>query len=187
MSNFFISYETIDVNDIAGTHKHLMKKHDIVQIPGFIKRTFIVNVLVLGFGISLAIICMSINNQHCMVRSMIIHLNPGELGCYLFIVSMDWFDGSCNNFDDSFGRICVPNKTEDVNLKAFNMIKGINECRCKFSATNSRQKWNNGKCQCDCKIPIRHRAADSPAILVNVPASVIMIVRLANTCKILKV
>ena len=94
-----------------------LKKHDIVQMPGFIKRTFIVNVLVLvGFGISLAIICMSINTQHCMVRSMIIHLNPDEFGCYLFIVGMDRFDGSCNNFDDSFGIICVPNKTEDVNL-----------------------------------------------------------------------
>ena len=129
MSNFFISYETIDVNDIVGTHKHLMKKHDIVQIPGFIKRKFIVNVLVLGFGRLLAIICISINNQHCMVRSMLIHMNPDELRCYLFTVSLGMFDGGCNIFDGSFGRICLPNKIENVYLKVFNMIEGINESK----------------------------------------------------------
>ena len=30
--------------------------------------------------------------------------------------------GSCNTMDDLLGRICVPSKIEDVNLKGFNMI-----------------------------------------------------------------
>ena len=83
---------------------------------------------------------------------MLIYLNPDELRCYLFIVSMDRFDESCNTFDDSFDRICVSNKIEDANLKVFHMIEGINEsrysqnishaCRCTFSGRtyNSRQK-----------------------------------------------
>ena len=29
--------------------------------------------------------------------------------------------------DDPFGRICAPNKINDVNLTIFNMIKGRNE------------------------------------------------------------
>ena len=56
--------------------------------------------------------------------------------------------------EDPSGKICDPNKMEDVNLKVFKMIKGINEpktftknisceCRC--------EKWNNNKCQCECK------------------------------------
>lgn len=30
--------------------------------------------------------------------------------------------GSCNTMDDLLGRICVPSKIEDVNVKGFNMI-----------------------------------------------------------------
>ena len=48
----------------------------------------------------------------------------------------------------------VPNKTEDVNLSIFDMIKGINEtkrltkrisceCKCRF---DGRKLWNNDKC-----------------------------------------
>ena len=34
---------------------------------------------------------------------------------------------SCNILDDISRRICVPNKTENVNLSVLNMIIGINE------------------------------------------------------------
>ena len=34
---------------------------------------------------------------------------------------------SCNILDDISGRICAPNKTENVNLSVLNMIIGINE------------------------------------------------------------
>ena len=43
------------------------------------------------------------------------------------MVSLDECDGSCNSLDDLSSRICVPNKTEDVNLDVFNIITGINE------------------------------------------------------------
>ena len=39
------------------------------------------------------------------------------------MVSLKIFEGSCNADEDPFGKICVPNKTEDVNLKEFNIIK----------------------------------------------------------------
>ena len=67
-TNFFISYETIDASEIVDIHKRLMKKYDIVQMPGFIGRTFIIIMQMLSFGRSLAIVRISINNQHCMVR-----------------------------------------------------------------------------------------------------------------------
>ena len=40
---------------------------------------------------------------------------------------MNRFDGICDTIKDPHGRICVLNKIEDVNLKVFNMIRGINE------------------------------------------------------------
>ena len=51
-----------------------------------------------------------------------------------------------------------------MNVKVFNTIAGINEsksvvkhvscnCKCKFNGIkyNSKQKWNNEQCQCECK------------------------------------
>ena len=75
------------------------------------------------------------------------------------MVKIDRFIGSCNTFNDLFNKLCVPNKTEDLNLSVFNMIKWTNEsktatkhvwyeCKCKFDGRkcNSNQKSNNKKC-----------------------------------------
>ena len=45
------------------------------------------------------------------------------------MVSLNKCNGSCNTLDDPFRRIWVPNKTDYVNSKVFNMIKGINEAK----------------------------------------------------------
>lgn len=34
-----------------------------------------------------------------------------------------------NTVEDPFGRICIPNKLEYVNLKVFDMIEGINDLK----------------------------------------------------------
>ena len=47
----------------------------------------------------------------------------------LFQVNFDRCNGSCNTLDNPSGRICVPNKTEDVNLSIFNTIARINESK----------------------------------------------------------
>ena len=63
------------------------------------------------------------------------------------------------SIDDLSDVSCVSNKTEDVNLKIFNMITGMHEskllvknisydCRCKLDGKicNSKQKLNKSKC-----------------------------------------
>ena len=81
--------------------------------------------LILCFGRSLALKCVSMNNSQCSVRPTLIDLNPDKLHHYPSIVSMSRCDRICSAFKDPFSRICVPNKMEDENLKVFNMIKGI--------------------------------------------------------------
>ena len=75
---------------------------------------------------------------------------------YPFAVKLlDRCVGSCNTLYDLSNKVCVPNKTEDLNLSVFNMITGINEsntstkhisceCKCKLDGTkcNSNQ-WSN--------------------------------------------
>ena len=73
---------------------------------------------------------------------------------------------SCNNLNEVSGKICVPNKTKDINLNVFNLITRITEsktltthtsckCKCQFDGKkcNSYQIWNNYKCRCECKSP----------------------------------
>ena len=76
------------------------------------------------------------------------------------MVNLDRCARSCNTLNHLSNQVCVPNKTEDLNLRMFNMITGINESttltkqisceyKCKFydRKCNSNQKWNNNKCR----------------------------------------
>ena len=89
--------------------------------------------------------CLSLSNQKCMIQSALINLHPNESSqefhYYPFAVKLDRCVGSCNTPNDLSNKVCVPNKTEDLNL--FNMITGINKsktltkhisykCKCRF-------------------------------------------------------
>ena len=105
---------------------------------------------------SLATTCVSLNNIPCIVRPTLVDSNPIKLNYYLFMISRDKCNISCNVVDDISTKMCVPNKTKDANIKIFNMITRINvaktlvkhisfDCKCKFenTACNPNQKWNN--------------------------------------------
>ena len=62
---------------------------------------------------------------------------------YPFTVKLDRCVGSCNTLNDLFNKVCVPSKTEDLNLSVFIMVSRINElktitkqisceCKCRF-------------------------------------------------------
>ena len=88
-----------------------------------------------------------------MTRLILIDLNPAELNFYLFMISLDKCNGSCNDIDDLSTKMCVPCETKGVNVKVFNMITKVYEaktlirdiscdCKCKFNSTrcNSNKK-----------------------------------------------
>ena len=118
----------------------------------------------MNFSGVLTIECVSLTNELCMIRPAFIDLNPVELNCYPFMISLDNCSGSCNSVDDLSTKICVLSETRDMNIEVFNMITNENEaktmakniscdCKCNLNSTtfNSNQKWNNKKCQCECK------------------------------------
>ena len=111
---------------------------------------------------------MSLSNQKCMTQPTLINLHPYEYSDELpycpSVVNFDRCVGSCNILKDFSNKVCVPNKTKDLNLSVLTMITGMYEsktltkhksckCKCKFDGRkcNSNQKWNNGKCQRECK------------------------------------
>ena len=97
-----------------------------------------------------------------MIQPTVFNLRPNEQSqefhCYPSAVKLDRCAGSSNVLNDLYNKECVPNKTEDSNLRVFNITTGINEskiltkhiqrkCKCRFDARNckSDQSWNNDK------------------------------------------
>ena len=70
--------------------------------------------------------CVSLSNQKCTTHHTIINLHPIEysqgLHYYPFAANLDRCVGSCNALNDLSNRLCVSNKTEDLNLNVFNLI-----------------------------------------------------------------
>ena len=77
--------------------------------------------------------CVLLSNKNCMTQPTIINLHPNECSqefhYYLFAVKLDRCLGRCNTLNDLSNKVCVPNKTEDLNLSVFSMITRINESK----------------------------------------------------------
>ena len=70
-----------------------------------------------------------INNQKCKVRSEIININSNEPLFYPYNVKIDKCNGSCNNINDQYAKLCVPAVVKDSNMKVFNLLSRTNETR----------------------------------------------------------
>ena len=72
-------------------------------------------------------------NQKCEIKPTLINLHPNKYSqkfhYYPFAVKLDRCVGSCNSLNDLSDKVCLPNKTEDLNLSVFNMITGISESK----------------------------------------------------------
>ena len=165
VKNFSVDFNPVDTSNIF--RYYLMKRTWYKIMFGLINKIFI--------GLLISIVnasnhkkCVSLSNQRCLSQRTLINLHPNEycqeFHYYPFAVKLDRRVGSCITFNDLYNRGCIPNKTEDLNLRVFNMITGINDsktltkhlsckCKCKFDGRkcNSDQLWNNDKCWYKCK------------------------------------
>ena len=69
------------------------------------------------------------NNKACKVRPEIINVNSSEPIFYPFSIKISKCSGSCNNINDPYAKICVPNVTKDLNVKVFNLVSRTNVTR----------------------------------------------------------
>ena len=108
--------------------------------------------------------CVTMNNQECKARPKIIDVNSNEPVFYPYSIKVSKCGGSCNNINDPYAKLCVPDIIKNINVKVFHLISRINEtrhiiqhetykCICRLSASvcNSRQRFNEDKCRCECK------------------------------------
>ena len=68
-----------------------------------------------------------------MTQPTFINLHPNEYSqkfhYYPFAVRLDRCVGSCNTQNYLSNKVCVPNKTEDLNISVFSVIARINESK----------------------------------------------------------
>ena len=86
-----------------------------------------------------------LSNQKFMIQptNINVHLNAysQEFHYYPFLIKWDRY----NILNDLPNKLCVPNKTEDLNLSLFNMITGIYELK-------TLTKHISSKCKCKCRV-----------------------------------
>ena len=71
--------------------------------------------------------------------------------------------GSCNNINNPYAKLCVPDVVKNIYLKVFNLMSRTNKaryikfrktckCKCRLKANVcNKQRWNEDKCRCEFK------------------------------------
>ena len=108
--------------------------------------------------------CILMNNQECKITPEIINININEPLFYPYSIKVNKCSGSCNNNNDPYSKLGIPDVVKNVIIKVFNLRSRTNEtkhikwhetCKCKCrlyaSVCNNKQRWNNDKCRCERK------------------------------------
>ena len=117
--------------------------------------------------------CVSMNNQEFKVRSEIMNINSNEPVFFPFSIKTSKCWGSCNNINDSYPKLCVPDAVKNINVRVLDLMSKTNEtrhikwhetckCKCSLDASfcNNKQRWNNDKCKYECKELIEKGVCD---------------------------
>ena len=122
MCKFCFDYRALNTSNIIDILKYFMKKTWSKIIFGLLKKLFI--------GFSTGLVngsnhkkCVSLSNQKCLIQPTLRKLHSNEHNEEFhydpFAVKLDRCIGSCNTLNDLSNKVCVPNKTEDLNIHVF--------------------------------------------------------------------
>ena len=97
----------------------------------FVKQVFISAMMFFGCNLSNvnSSKCISMNNQECKVRPQIVNVNSDEPVFFPFSIKTSKCGGICNNINDPYAKLCVPDIIKNLNVKAFNLMSRTNETR----------------------------------------------------------
>ena len=98
---------------------------------GFIKNVFFTTMTFFSFNPSNvnSLECVSMNNQERKTRSKIVNINNNEPVFYPFIVKVNKCSGSCNNINNAYAKLCVPDVVKNINVKVFNLMSWSNQTK----------------------------------------------------------
>ena len=82
-------------------------------------------------------------HQECKTRPQVINFNSNNPIFYPFSIKISKCGGICNNINDPYAKICVPDVIKNLNVKVFNVMSRTNETRL--------IEWHE-KCKCTCRL-----------------------------------
>ena len=116
-------------------------------------------------------------NQERKLRPKIFNVNSDEPVFYSFSIKTSKWSGSCNNINNLYAKLCVPDVVKNLNVNVFNLMSRANEtrhiewyetckCKCRLDASvcNNKQRWNDDKCRCECQELIDKGVCDKGCI-----------------------
>ena len=66
------------------------------------------------------------NNQESKVRPDMVNVNSDEPAFYPFSIKTSKCSGNCNNINDPYAKICVPDIIKNINVKVLNLMSRAN-------------------------------------------------------------
>ena len=89
----------------------------------FIKKIFISATVLFNSLLSVnSLECISIKNEECKVRPEIVNINSDNPIFYPFNIKVNKCIGNCNNINDLYAEICIPDGVKKSNVKIFNLM-----------------------------------------------------------------
>ena len=91
----------------------------------------LINLVALFFNVLKvnALECVSVVNQKSMSRAKIIETNPDDPAFFPYSIKVNKCSGSCNNPNDPFDELCVPDIVKTINVKVYNLMTRINKTK----------------------------------------------------------
>ena len=96
--------------------------------------------------------CLLLKNQECKVRKVIV---DNDYMTFLYKIKVDKCVGSCNDVENPYFEVCLPDVVKNINVKSFDLISRKNllrnvsfhkSCKCGClldeKVCNNKQKCN---------------------------------------------
>ena len=108
--------------------------------------------------------CVSMNNQECKARLKIIDINANDPVFYPYSIKVNKCSGNCNNINNPYAKLCIPDVIKKINIKVLNLMSRTNEtrqilwqetckcvCRLTVAVCKSKKIWDDDKCRRECR------------------------------------
>ena len=104
--------------------------------------------------------CLLLKNQECKVRKVVI---DNDYMTFPYKIKIDFCVESCNDQDNPYFKVCLPDVVKNISVKVFDLISQKNvlrsvsfhkssKCDCLLDekVCNNKQEWNKDICRCEC-------------------------------------
>ena len=100
-----------------------------MKVFRLIEKVFLIGLTILSdFTNVSSLSCIQMNNQPCKARPEI-NFNSNNPVFYPFSSKTSTYSGNCNNINDPYAKVCVPDVVKDLNIKVFNLMSRTNETK----------------------------------------------------------